>query len=73
VTKRKTKTKARGNGSTRRRDDTACFRLPADLKKQIRAVADHESRTLSSTLELLLRRGVADFERDGLLIVHVRH
>lgn len=50
------------------RDAQASTRLPSDLKRQVQEVADLEHRTLSSTIELLLRRGVAQYRKDGRLV-----
>ena len=50
------------------RDAYASLRMPADLKREVEKIAAATSRTLSSTCELLLRRGVQDFKRDGVLI-----
>jgi hypothetical protein len=42
--------------------------MPADLKLEIEQIATETRRTLSSAIELLLRRGVEEFRKDGVLI-----
>jgi hypothetical protein len=49
------------------RDAQASLRLPADLKAAIQRIANAEQRTLSSTIELLLKRAVTNYESHGLL------
>lgn len=50
------------------RDAQASTRLPSDLKTEVQEIADKEHRTLSNTIELLLRRGAAAYRRDGRLV-----
>lgn len=50
------------------RDAQASTRLPSDLKREVQEIADKEHRTLSNTIELLLRRGAAAYGRDGRLV-----
>jgi hypothetical protein len=50
------------------RNQYASVRLPNKLKAEVAKIAGATSRTLSSTIELLIRRGVEQFKRDGLLI-----
>jgi hypothetical protein len=50
------------------RDAQASTRLPHDLKREVQEIADKEHRTLSGTIELLLRRGAAAYHRDGRLV-----
>lgn len=56
------------NPSRMGREAQASLRLPTDLKEVVQDVAKAESRTLSSTMELLLRLGVASYNRDGVLL-----
>ena len=41
------------------------FRIPADLKKAIQAIAEKEARSLSQVCELLLRIGADSYEKEG--------
>jgi hypothetical protein len=50
------------------RDAQASTRLPSDLKQQVQEIATKEHRTLSGTIELLLRRGAAQYRKDGRLV-----
>ena len=50
------------------RDAYASLRLPPDLKKEAQEIADKDHRSLSNTIELLLRRGAAAYKRDGRLV-----
>jgi hypothetical protein len=50
------------------RDAQASVRMPNDLKGKIKEIADATHRSLSSAIELLLRRGVEAYEKDGVLI-----
>lgn len=50
------------------KDAYAALRLPSELKLEVERIADAEVRPLSSTLELLIRRGLAAYRQDGLLI-----
>ena len=50
------------------RDSYASLRLPADLKSEVQRIALEEQRSLSMTIEFLLRRGVQAFNRDGVLL-----
>jgi|SRR6185503_17518752 len=50
------------------RDSYASLRLPPDLKDQVKDIADSQHRSLSNTIELLIRRGIEGFRQDGLLV-----
>jgi predicted DNA-binding protein len=50
------------------RDKQVSLRLPADLKRDVQKIADATNRTLSNAVEMLIRRGVEDYKRDGMLI-----
>ena len=41
------------------------FRLSPDLKRQLEGIAVHEERSLSQICELLLRKGVDGYKREG--------
>ena len=41
------------------------FRLNPDLKKQLEEIAAHEERSLSQICELLLRKGVDGYKKEG--------
>lgn len=51
------------------RESYATLRLPASLKSEVERIAKQQARSLSNTIELLLRRGVQAFQEDGLLLV----
>jgi hypothetical protein len=50
------------------RESYASLRLPPDLKAEIQEIASSQHRSLSNTIELLLRRGIQDFRSDGILV-----
>jgi hypothetical protein len=41
------------------------FRLSPDLRKQLEEIAAHEERSLSQICELLLRKGVESYRKEG--------
>jgi hypothetical protein len=59
------------NSQPMNRDAFASLRLPADLKREAQEIADKEHRTLSNTIELLLRRGALAYRRDGRLVLQI--
>lgn len=50
------------------RDAQASVRLPKELKDEIQRIAQETRRTLSSTIELLLMKGVEAYREDGYLL-----
>jgi hypothetical protein len=50
------------------RDAQVTFRLPKELRDEIRQIADETRRSLSNTLELLLMRGIEAYKQDGILL-----
>lgn len=50
------------------RDAQASLRMPSDLKERIKEIAGETHRSLSNTIELLLRRGVEVYTQDGMLV-----
>ena len=50
------------------RDAQASLRMPTALKQEIERIASETRRSLSSSIELLLWRGVEEFKKDGVLI-----
>ena len=50
------------------KDAIASLRLPADLKREVESVSKSEHRPVSSTLELLVRRGLNRYKEDGVLV-----
>ena len=51
-----------------RRPEYASVRLTPGLKRELAKIASANSQTLSRTIELLVRRGLKQYRRDGLLI-----
>jgi predicted DNA-binding protein len=41
------------------------FRIPADLKRELQAVARREGRTLSQLCEILLSGGLETYKKEG--------
>jgi predicted transcriptional regulator len=41
------------------------IRIPPELKKDLEAIADAEERSVSQICELMLRRGVVNFKKEG--------
>jgi len=48
-----------------RKDAPLAFRISADLKKRLLNVARLEARSLSQVCEMLLKIGVAEYDKEG--------
>ena len=48
-----------------KKDAPLAFRIPAELKKRLQALAKREARSLSQVCEILLRLGVENYEKEG--------
>jgi hypothetical protein len=55
------------NSARMAKDAHASLRLPAELKLEIEKISETEARPVSSVLELLVRRGLAQYRDDGIL------
>jgi|SRR5215831_5405034 len=51
----------------KRRKSQASFRLPPELKRELETIASNEGRTLSNTLEMLLRSAVSSYKKSANL------
>jgi hypothetical protein len=48
-----------------RKDAPLAFRIPAELKKKLQEIANHEARSISQTCEMFLRLGVEGYQKEG--------
>lgn len=48
-----------------RRESPLSFRIPADLKERLEDVAEQEARSVSQVCEMMLRIGVAEYDKEG--------
>jgi hypothetical protein len=53
-----------------RKDAPLAFRIPADLKKKLLKLAKLEARSLSQICEMLLKIGVAEYDKEGRGYLH---
>lgn len=49
----------------KRKDAPLAFRIPAELKRRLEAVAKREARSVSQICEMLLKLGVEAYEKEG--------
>jgi len=48
-----------------KKDSQFTFRIPADLKKQLEAIAQDESRSAAQVCEAFLRAGSESYKKEG--------
>jgi len=53
-----------------KKDAPLAFRIPADLKRRLEELASREARSISQVCEILLRIGVAAYEKEGPKYFH---
>ncbi|MFN7927112.1 MAG: Arc family DNA-binding protein [Blastocatellia bacterium] len=55
------------------KDAQASLRMPQDLKEEIKKIAEFEHRTLSNTIELLLKNAVTSYWKEKKPLVEISY